>query len=68
METRHDPGTAVGPREMDIAGSKNTAALNNTDQHHDDRHDEENVDESAHGGTGHETKDPQDDEYNDDCC
>jgi len=44
---------------------QDTSPLNQPDENHDDGHDEQNMDESAHGGTGHQAKDPE--EEKDDC-
>jgi hypothetical protein len=46
--------------------SQDTAALDQPDEDHDDGRDEQDVNEASHGGTGHKTKNPKDQENNGD--
>jgi len=45
--------------------SENAASLDEADEHDDDGDHEQSVNEAAHGGTGHQSENPQYDE--DDC-
>jgi hypothetical protein len=47
--------------------SRNTPALNESDQKNNDSCHQQNVDESAHGGAGHQTDDPESEKDKCDC-
>jgi hypothetical protein len=52
----------IGRRQSDGA-----TTLDDPDQDDDDGHDDEYVDEPSHGGAGHKTKGPEDEEDDCDC-
>lgn len=57
------------PSEAPSAGSQSDDAspLNEPNQHHDDSHHDQNVDESSHGVTCNQSKYPENDENNGEC-
>jgi hypothetical protein len=53
-------------KRLRVVALQNAAPLNEADEHHDDGYHEQHVNEASHGGTGHQSEKPQNNEDNGD--